>query len=52
MQNTSKIIIRAVGGLGNQSFIYAIARPISIKYNVPVCMSSNQFAQFNTQIKV
>jgi len=41
MPNNSKIIFRVVGGLGNQLFIYAFARSVGIKYNVPVSLETH-----------
>jgi hypothetical protein len=40
MPLNSKIIIRVVGGLGNQLFIYAFARSVSLKYNLPVFLET------------
>lgn len=35
-----KIIVRVLGGLGNQFFIYAFARSVSIKYKIPVFLET------------
>jgi hypothetical protein len=41
MPTKTKIIIRVLGGLGNQLFIYAFARALSLRYNLPVNLETH-----------
>jgi hypothetical protein len=40
MNSKKKAIVRVFGGLGNQLFIYAFARSIALKYNIPVFLET------------
>jgi len=41
------IIVKLMGGMGNQMFQYALAKSLSVKYDIPFCMDRNYIDNFD-----